>query len=409
MGRIVDQLTALEVTNLRTPGRHIDGNGLYLAIDGTGRKRWVFLFTLKGRKRREMGLGAADKLTLAQAREEAAKQQALVKRAIDPIVERNRVAAAEAAERLKDQTALLTFGVFADRYIKAHAAEWKNPTHLAQWRMTLTRYCNPIRQRPICDIDTNAVMSVLKPLWHRVPETAQRLRGRIERVLDAAKAEGFRAGENPAAWRGHLKHLLPRRQKLTRGHHAALPYERVGDFMGELRERDAVAARALELCVLTAARTSEVVKCEWTEIDLKKALWIVPAARMKTGREHRVPLSTRAVTILNELAKAKQGRFVFSIRGTSPLSNMAMSNTMQRMGYGDFTVHGFRSTFRDWVEETTTTPHAVAEMALAHTIKNESEAAYRRRDVLEKRRALAETWSNYCERGPAEVVHLAVA
>jgi len=285
----------------------------------------------------------------------------------------------------------------ADRLIEAKASEWRNEKHKAQWVMTLREYCAPIRSKPVDEIETADVLEILTPLWQRAPETASRLRGRIEAVLDAAKAKGFRSGENPAAWRGHLAHLLPRRQKLTRGHHAAMAYDAIPAFVAKLRERDALAALALEFCILTATRTGETLGARWDEIDLTARVWEIPAPRTKTGKAHRVPLSGRALEILETLATGRTGDFVFpGFAPGKPLSNMAMEMVLRRMGVEGATVHGFRSAFRDWAGNETPFPRDVCEAALAHTLQG-VEAAYRRGDALEKRRALMQSWADYCE------------
>jgi integrase len=256
----------------------------------------------------------------------------------------------------------------------------------------------PLRSRPIDEIDTAAVLAVHTPLWQTGPETALRLRGRIEAVLDAAKAEGHRSGENPAPWRGHLSHLLPKRGKLTRGHHAAMAYSDVPAFIAQLRECNAIAAMALEFCILTATRSGEVYGARWSEIDVEAKVWTLPAARMKAAREHRVPLSERALVILEKLGGAKTSDYVFpSPRGRKPLSHVSMAKVIHRLQIDRATVHGFRSAFRDWAGETTSFPREIAEAALAHVSGDATERAYRRGDALEKRRTLMEAWANYCE------------
>ena len=286
----------------------------------------------------------------------------------------------------------------ADALIEAKGAEWRNAKHKAQWTMTLRDYCATLRAKPVDEIDTQAVLGVLKSMWQEKPETASRLRGRIEAVLDAAKAQGHRTGENPAAWRGHLAHLLPKRGKLTRGHHAAMPYGNVPAFMAKLRERDAIAAMALELCILTATRTNEVLGARWSEVDFKSKVWTVPAERTKPGRPHRIPLSDRALALLEKLAEAKTGKLIFpGQRKGKPLSNMAMEMVMRRMKIEDATVHGFRSAFRDWAGNETHFAREVAEAALSHVVGDKAEQAYRRGDALEKRRALMQLWAGFCE------------
>jgi integrase len=264
--------------------------------------------------------------------------------------------------------------------------------------MTLTTYCAQIRALPIDDIDTESVLKVLQPIWEGVPETAKRLRGRIEKVLDTAAVRGFRTGENPARWRGHLQNLLAKPKVLTRGHHAALPYDQLPGFVAQVRARQAVAARALEFAILTACRSGEVRSARWEEIDHDKSVWVIPAHRMKTGREHRVPLSDQAVAILTALKEVRTSDFVFpGTSGDKSLSERAMAMLLQRMKADNITIHGFRSTFRDWASETTSFPHEVCEQALAHAISNKTEAAYRRGDLFEKRRKLMNAWASFCE------------
>jgi integrase len=397
MARVLNRLSARSVQNLKDPGRHADGGGLYFSISPDGqRRRWVFLFRWKspgstGRgKLREKGLGSAATVSLARARELAAAARAEVAAGRDPL-------AARATERAKP-----TFHQVAEEVIAALEPGWRNPKHRAQWRSTVSEYCKPIAAKLVDEVNTDDVLAILKPLWSRVPETASRLRGRIETILDAAKARGMRAGENPARWRGHLDHLLPKPSKLTRGHHKALPYGEIPAFMGRLGQSGSISALCLQFTILTAARSGEAMGAIWEEIDFDKAVWIVPAARMKAGREHRVPLSEPALAILREMAAVRTGPFVFSgqKRGL-PLSTMALEMVLRRMAV-DATVHGFRSSFRDWVAEQTDTAGEVAEAALAHTIGNKVEAAYRRSDLFDKRRALMNAWADHCvgpERG----------
>jgi integrase len=406
--RTLNRLTARTVETLKAPGWHSDGGGLYLRIDGDGRKRWVLVY-FANKRRREMGLGAATgagAVSLTLARKAAQDAQGKAKAGIDPLVDREATRAAEAALKACEtrEASMPTFGAFADAYVETMRPSWRNAKHAAQWVMTLTKYCAPIRDRRIDAIGTEDVLEVLQPLWSKRPETAQRLRGRIENVLDAAKAKGHRTGENPARWRGHLDSLLPERQKLTRGHHAALPYEDMPGFMAALRARDAIAARLLEFTILTAARTGEAIGARWDEFDLERGDWSIPAKRMKAGKPHRVPLSPRALAIVKEMATAKTGPHVFPGRGKSALSNMAMTQVLKRMGRDGVTVHGFRSAFRDWAAEVSTSPHEVAEMALAHSVGSKVEAAYRRGDLFEKRRALMTSWAAHCEPKPANVI-----
>jgi integrase len=333
-------------------------------------------------------------VSLAQARDKARDARKMLEAGKNPIEAKRQAAIIEAGKP--------TFGAVADALIAAKESEWRNEKHRAQWRMTLENYAAPLRSRPVDEIDTGAVLAVLTPLWQGKPETASRLRGRIEAVLDAAKAQGHRMGENPAAWRGHLSHLLPKRGKLTRGHHAAMAYDGVSAFVARLREREALAAMALEFCILTAARSGEVLGARWSEIDLAAKVWTVPAERMKAAREHRIPLSDGAFVILEKLSKAKTGEFVFpGQRANKPLSSMAMEMVLRRMKQGGVTVHGFRSAFRDWAGNETSFPREIAEAALAHVIGDKAEQAYRRGDALEKRRALMDAWAAHCEPGEA--------
>ncbi len=381
--RTLNRMSATQAAKLKAPGRHADGGGLYLFIDNSGRRRWIFMYA-RGGKRTELGLGSARDLSLANARAEAAALRAILASGGDP-----------RAERTKDDH-VPTFGESADTYVEAMRPSWRNEKHAAQWVMTLTRYAEPMRGKPVDEITTQDMLDVLQPLWQRTPETAERLRGRIENVLDAAKARGHRSGENPARWRGHLDQLLPKRQRLSRGHHKALAYDALPAFMVDLRSRDAVAARALEFLILTAARSGEVLGAHADEIDLEKRVWTIPPERMKAGREHRVPLSPRAVEIVSAIQALGRPRFLFpGPKPKAPLSSMAMAMLLRRMK-SDVTVHGFRSTFRDWASETTSFPHEVCEMALAHTIANKAEAAYRRGDLFDKRRRLMDSWAGYC-------------
>jgi integrase len=394
MARTLNRLKAKQVETLG-PGRHADGGGLYLDRDEHGRSRWLFMWA-RGGKRREMGLGAAGKdgVSLGKARDAAEIARGVLRDGGDPIEFRE---AAKAAP-----VVMPTFGEVADSFVKSQSPQWRNDKHRAQWAMTLKVYAKPLRTLPVDRVDTAAILGVLQPIWQAKPETASRLRGRIERVLDAAKAKDHRSGENPARWRGHLDHLLPARQKLTRGHHAALPYEQLPAFVRELRSREAVAASALEFLILTAGRSGEVLGATWGEIDAKAKVWTVPASRMKAGREHRVPLSARALKVLEAMKPLATGSdrdslpvFPSQERG-KPLSSMALAMLMRRIG-ADTTVHGFRSSFRDWAGEVSSSPREVAEAALAHTIGDATERAYRRGDALEKRRKLMETWATYVE------------
>jgi integrase len=362
-------------------------------------RSWLFRYSLAG-KSREMGLGPLHTLGLAEARAKARELRKQVLDGEDPIAARNtrrQIATVEAATGM-------TFQACAEGYIAAHQAGWKNPKHAAQWPSTLATYVYPtFGTLPVAAIDTGLVMKAIEPIWTEKPETASRVRGRIESVLDWAASREYRQGENPARWRGHLENLLPRKSKVRRvEHHAALPYPEIADFMAELRARDGIAADALEFVILTAARTGEVIGASWAEFDLEQRLWIVRGERMKAGKEHRVPLSDAAVAVLARLRRESARVF--------PISNMAMNMLLRRMGRGDLTVHGFRSTFSDWCAEKTNFPSEVREMALAHAVGDKVEAAYRRGDLFEKRRQLAEAWAQYCngeEPAESKVVRLA--
>ena len=383
MARAINKLSARTVVALKEPGRHSDGGGLYLVVDKGGAKRWVFLFRWEG-KLKEMGLGGLTSVSLARARERAVAAREQVAESVNPITHR------------RTGSATITFGAFTDQLLREIEGQWRNQKHRDQWRMTLTEYAGPLRERAVDAVTTDDIVDVLRPLWTTKAETASRLRARIERVLDAARAKGLRSGENPARWRGHLDQLLPKRQKLTRGHHTALPYSELPAFMVRLRERPAMAARALELTILTAARSGETLGATWPEFDLEQRVWTVPPDRMKAGRPHRVPLTDAAVAILRPLAELRENEFVFpgQQRGR-PLSGMAMEMMLRRMET-PVTVHGFRSSFRDWAGEETDFARETAEAALAHVVGDATERAYRRGDALQKRRALMDAWAAYC-------------
>jgi integrase len=370
----------------------------------------VFRYTRAG-KMREMGLGRAgaddSAVKLADARDAAADLHKLVRAGIDPLDKREADAAAEAAEAQAAAIKQITFRDVAGHYLAAHDKAWRNPKHRAQWRNTLDTYAHPhFGDLPVGDVGTEHVLAALEPIWRVKPETATRVRGRIESVLDYATARDWRSGENPARWRGHLANLLPARSKVAPvEHHAALPWIEIGHFLPALRAQAGVAAKALELAILTAARSGETLGARWGEIDMAAKLWTVPASRMKAGREHRVPLSEAALKVLREMAKLRTvdspDAFVFpgAIAG-QPLSIMAMTMTLRRMKRGDLTVHGFRSTFRDWCGEATPTPREVAEAALAHTVADKTEAAYARGDLFAKRVRLMDQWAKFCALPP---------
>jgi integrase len=394
-------LTARTIEVGKEPGRHSDGNGLYLVVRPGGSKQWMFLYR-RGGKLKEMGLGSPAKgVTLTMARGLRDEARAIMARGDDPLE----------ARRQAEQSAagIPAFGAYALALVERIEGGFSNPKHRQQWKNTLQSYCGPIWSSPIDRVDTAGVLACLTPIWQSKPETASRVRGRIERVLNAAKAERLRSGENPASWRGHLDATLPKPAKLTRGHHAALAYTDMPGFMVDLRARPAMAALALELAVLTATRTSEVLNAKWTEFDLDAGLWTIPAERMKARREHRVALSKRALAIVSELDKARTSEFVFpGQKPNKPLSNMAMLMLLDRMGRrGSITSHGFRSTFSDWASEVSPYSSELRETALAHTIGNKAEAAYRRGDALEKRRAMMEAWAQWCEPKETNVVAFA--
>ena len=396
--KLHNALTAVTVKSAKA-GRHADGGGLHLLVKDTGARSWVYRFMLKG-KSRDIGLGPAGPggISLADARDLAAALRVKVKAGIDPLAERQQAEAEAKAAEQAAKVAGVTFKEMAETHIAANKASWRNAKHKQQWENTLKTYAYPIiGVLPVADIDTPHVLKVLEPIWREKAETASRVRGRIETVLDSAKARGYRQGENPARWRGHLAQILPARTKLSRGHHKAMSYDAIPAFLSQLRAREAVAALALEFAILTGARTGEVVGAEWGEVDLAKALWTVPAERMKAGKEHRVPLSPSAVAILEE-TKQLGGAYLFPGAQRSKLSGMAMAMLLRRMKL-DVTVHGFRSAFRDWAAECTGYSHEVAEMALAHTIGNAVERAYRRGDLFDKRRRLMADWATYCASG----------
>lgn len=392
------RLNAARVKALTKPGTYGDGGGLYLNVKDAGTRSWLFRYRSPAGKQRWMGLGTARDVSLAEAREAATAARATLRQGVDPIEQRaaHRAAAGQKAERQ-------TFKAVAEAYIAAHGPAWRNAKHRAQWAATLETYAFPaLGQAQVATITTAEVTGILEPIWLTKPETASRLRGRIEAILDYAAARGLRSGDNPARWRGHLANLLPARGKVARvQHHAALPWRQMSGFMADLAHEGGIAAMALRFAILTAARTGEVIGARWSEFDLTEKVWTVPGARMKAGREHRVPLCDAALEVLHELAKAGNapGAYVFpGQRSGKPLSNMAMTALLRRMKRGDITVHGFRSTFRDWCAEATNTPRELAEAALAHTLKDKTEAAYQRGDLLERRRRLMEDWAAWCSR-----------
>jgi len=401
--------TELSAAYVRTakPGRYCDGDGLYLLVKKSGARFWVFRYKVNGSKLREAGLGRAGEgrnaVRLSEAREKASVLFRQVKNGIDPLAVRD---AARVASKAVEQDAVVkgvTFSAAARRYIDGHAAAWRNPKHAAQWASTIDTYANPVLgDLAVANIATAHVLAALEPIWLTKPETASRIRGRIEKILDFAKARGWRSGENPAAWKGHLALTLPARSKVAKvEHHAALPWREIGDFMLTLRDQAGIGARGLRFAILTAARSGEVRGARWCEIDPSTAAWAIPADRMKGDREHRVPLSEPAIEILREMAAARltvdPNALIFPGHDPKrPLSDMSLTAVLRRMKRGDLTAHGFRSTFRDWAAEATAYPAELAEMALSHAVGNKVEAAYRRGDLFEKRRRLMDDWATFC-------------
>ena len=397
MARKVKRLSARFVDTVAKEGRYADGDGLYLIVSPTGSKRWQFLFRWQG-KLKEMGLGSQSGLSLSEVRERAAEARSILASGRNPIDVRRLARHSERGAK--------TFGQEAEELILSLSQGFRAEKHGKLWKATLRTYAAPIWDKPAADIETADILAILRPIWNAKSETAARVRGRIERVLDAAAAHGRRSGDNPARWRGHLDKLLSARPKRVK-HHPALPYPEIPAFISELREREGMAALALEFSILTAARTSESLGARWNEIDRANKLWVVPAERMKSERIHRVPLTDRAMAIL---ACAEQmssdprpdGLIFAGYRRGRSLSIMAMAMLLRRMGRDNITVHGFRSSFRDWAGDETHFPREVAEAALAHVIGDEAEQAYRRGDALAKRRALMQAWADYIERRTAD-------
>jgi integrase len=410
MGRSSIKVTAKQVDSLvknNVIGRHAVGEGVYLNIKPEGSISWVFRYQLDGR-RRNMGLGAYHRtsFTLADARRKADQLRNSLSNNVDPIAQRHKVRVKAKVEQQKQSN---TFQSCAEEYIEAKKAGWKNAKHLQQWQNTLITYAFPIiGKTPVSEIETAQVLKILKPIWTTKTETATRVRTRIELVLDYAEALKLRSGSNPARWRGHLAAILPSPRKIKKlKHHPALPYSELQPFMSRLSTTNGIGARALEIAILTASRTFEVLGATWEEFDLDKRVWTVPQERMKAGVEHRIPLSAAAMKILNVLHDGRISDYVFPNLTTGKnLSNAGMSSVLKRMERTDITVHGFRSTFRDWVAEKTNTPERIAESALAHRLKDASEAAYQRGDLIEKRQALMTNWANYCYPTKDKVVKL---
>lgn len=394
MARGHGRLSALAVGRAKRPGLYPDGQGLYLQVSPSGSTSWIFRYQ-HARRRRYMGLGGLAAVSLADARRKALAARKMLAEGLDPLEEGRALAVARAAEAAK----AITFREAADRYIATHRSSWRNAKHIAQWSSTLEAYAMPIFGNvSVAAIDVDLVLKVLEPIWEAKNETARRVRGRLEVILDWATAGGLRRGENPARWKGLLEHRLSKQPRAARiKHHPALDYRRMAAFMAQLRKEEGAAARCLEFTILTGARTGEATEAKWNEIDIEAARWVVPAHRIKAGRTHRVPLASRALAIVREQARFRRGDYVFCGRTLGrPLSNMAMATVLRRMGRSDITVHGFRSTLRDWAAEQTDYPREVAEMALAHAVGDRVEAAYRRGDLLQKRINLMRDWEAYC-------------
>ena len=398
MSRPTNKLSAkLTEKNDLKPGLYGDGGGLYLQVSDYKTKAWVFRYMMAGRARK-MGLGDFELVSLKDARKKRDAAYGLVVDGIDPIEARKARKAEQAVENAKT----LTFKECAEKYIAAHKAGWKSPKHAGQWEATLETYAYPaIGKLPVAAIDVALVLKVIEPIWSTKTETASRVRGRIESILSWAKARGYRQGENPATWRGHLDQLLPARSQVAPvEHHAALSYADLPAFMVKLRAKEGVSARALEFTILTIARTGDTIGATWKEVDKAEKLWTVPAARVKgkkgaRKRDHVVPLSNQALSILKKAATDETYLFP---SGKAGLSNAAMSELLKGMGYAPdvATVHGFRSTFKDWCSEQTSYPNELSEMAMAHTVSDKVEAAYRRGDMREKRRKLMADWAAFC-------------
>jgi integrase len=383
MARVSNSLTKRSV-EAAAPGRHADGGGLWLDVSASGSRRWLFIYRWEGR-RPEMGLGGFPAVSLADARDKAVAARKLIAGRINPLEARVIV------------RAIPTFGKVGDELIASLENGWRNPKTAIRWRATLASHAAPLLPKAVDQITTEDVLAVLTPLWTAKPHTAGKARGIIERVLDAAKARKFRSGENPAAWRGHLKLLLSARPTLTRGHYPALPWQELPAFIATLRKQAGIGALAVEFAILTAARSGEVRGATWDEFDLDTKVWMVPGKRMKTGKMHQVPLVPRAVQIIELVARLPRGTYVFpGSKKNRPLSDMTLSAVLKRMNF-NVTVHGYRATFRMWCGDTGAAPREIAEAALSHVISNQVEAAYNRSTALERRRALMLAWAQFCE------------
>lgn len=395
MARTLNRLTARQIASTTDKTMLADGGGLYLQVSATGSRSWLFRYRWQGR-RPEIGLGSYPTVPLSEARRRAEVARA----ALAELPPRDPRVALKGNDDNRD----MTFGAYASGWMENNLCDFTNAKHRQQWRSTLTKYAQPIWAEHVDAVETAHILSLLKPIWNDTRETANRVRGRIERILDAAKSEGLRSGDNPARWRGHLKNLLPNQKKPVK-HHQALPFEEVPAFIQRLKERDALSARALEFLILTAVRSSEARGALWAEIDLDARLWVISPERMKESREHRVPLSHAAVVILKRLSDARINEYVFpNMSGRGYISEAAIRNLMTRMRVEGPTIHGFRSSFRDWAAEDTQFSWDVAEQALAHAVGDQTERAYRRGDAIEKRRALMQAWASFCLENPETAI-----
>jgi integrase len=394
MARAANRLSAAKVLKTAKPGRYPDGLGLYLFVGPAGNKSWVFRYRRQGRLH-DLGLGATHTVSLAEARGKALALRKMRVDGVDPLEEK-------AAKRVRagiDTAKAMTFEQCAEAYIAAHRAGWRDTDTAKQWHASLVIDAYPVfGSLPVQAVDVGLIMKAIEPIWTVKTETASRVRGRIENILDWATTRGHRSGENPARWKGHLENLLPKKNKVRAvEHHAALPYVEIADFLVELRSRRAISARTLEFLILTGTRTGEAIGARWSEIDLAARIWVIPAGRMKARKEHRVPLSGAAIAIIEKLHGVRQNDFVFPGLSDGSIKESAMRMLLAKsLGHGNLTIHGFRSTFRDWAAERTNFAREICEAALAHAIGNAVEAAYRRGDLFEKRRQLMEAWGRFC-------------
>ncbi|MCC3304203.1 tyrosine-type recombinase/integrase [Sneathiella sp. HT1-7] len=400
----MNKLSAVQIKALSGRGRYADGGNLYFQISEFGTKAWIFRFT-RNKKSRSMGLGPYPDISLAKAREMAQECREKVRNGLDPIEERKAARQALYADTAKT----ITFRECADKYIDARSPEWKNIKHLRQWSATLEKYVFPVfGALPVKDVDMGLVLKALEPIWTTKTETASRVRQRIEKILDWAKVRKYREGENPARWHGNLDMVLPSPSKIQKiEHFKALPYEDVAAFVSLLRKKDSYSAMGLELIILTACRTGSLINAKWEDFNFDKKEWIIPAENMKAGKEHRVPLSPAVIAVLEKLLAVRQNEYVLpGANGKGHASNMALLQLIKRMGYGGrVTPHGFRSTFKDWASERTAYPNEVSEMALAHSVGNKVEAAYRRGDLFDKRKRIMDDWAEYCSKPESENVN----